>query len=285
MIQNLPFEPVSSFHDYQYYSVFYGEPFIFEDYIYYFDGRDARIIGYTKEGNPISKPHLKELFQYIISKYSARTISLECPKLIQAIGFKNKYHRELVSRPNAQCDFEILIRNEKYDTEILKKNTSRYLKKGFDIRSSSDCLTYEHLLLLEAYMKRWRKKSFYKSEFISSVYLLINRPTSKIINCYYNNELVGFTIISSIKKLGLFNNHITVNEVNGVSDMLYAAAIEDLQARNLNSISLGFSLNKGLFDFKQKWGGVLHWKGSYEILWYNTLKVPTYLWATRIVRN
>ena len=50
MIRRLSFEPTSCYHDFAYYSIFYGEPFQFENFLYYFDGWDLRVVGYDPDG-------------------------------------------------------------------------------------------------------------------------------------------------------------------------------------------------------------------------------------------
>lgn len=285
MIERLPFEPVSFFHDFDLFSIFYGEAFLFEDYIYYYDGKDARIIGYNKFGKAISSNKLKLLMTHLNENYHAETISLESPSSIPQLTHSYYKQREILSRPNHKYDFEILIHKCQYNLEFVRKRNLRFGVDKFFINSSQIHLTYEHLILLEKFIARWSGICYYKSEFISSIYYLTNRQSNKIINCYHKNKLVGFSIISSMGKMGFLHYHITLNEINGISDLLYYEAIKQLLEENISTISLGFSLNKGLYDFKMKWGGVLHWKGSYEILWYKNKKISQHLWATRIVRK
>lgn len=285
MIERLPFEPVSVFHDFELFSIFYGEAFLFEDYIYYFDGKDARIIGYNKSGEAIQVNHLKELMKHLKENYKAETISVECPSSIPQLNHSHYKKRKILLRPNLTYDFEILIYNTHYNLEKLRKKNLRFDTDKFIIKSSPIHLTYEHLLMIEKFITRWEGTCFYKSEFISSIYYLTSRKTSKIINCFYKEKLVGFSIVSSVNQIGFLHNHITLNEVNGISDILYYEAIKQLLNEHVSIISLGFSLNKGLYNFKKKWGGTIHWKGGYEILWYKNKKVSQYLWATRIVRK
>ena len=285
MIQKSLIDPTSSYHDHEFYSVFFGEPFMFGDFIYYFDGKSARIIGYDKHGNAISESQLGELLKTINLRYKAGSVWLECPSPLKHFRISGVYKRATVHRPIHNYDYEIIIQKEGYNYDILCKNKKKYSNKGLQIQVSQVSLTYKHMLMIERYLKRWRSKTFYKSEYVSSIFFLANRETSSLLSCYYENRLMGFSIISSVKKLGMLNIHVTLNEKSGISDLLYAEAIETLFKGSIDYISLGFSMNQGLFNFKNKWGGIKHWKGGYEILWYKNSRVPSYLWTTRVIRN
>lgn len=284
MISSLPFEPGSILHDYQYYSLFYGEPFLFGDYIYYFDGRDARITGYNRNGECITKSELNDLVDSLIHNYKVRSITLECPSLINR-KFKRKCNWEIVDRPNINYDFEILIEKDKFDLKKIKRDVLRFNIEKFVVTKSTKHLSFHHLRLIETFVRQWENNVFYRSEFLSSIYYLSNRENSLIIDCYYEGKLVGFTIIGSVSKLGLMHYVITQNEINGVSDILYFTAISQLFEYGMSAVSLGFSLNKGLFFFKNKWCGSKHWRGSFELGLYLSSNAPRYMWATRLVKS
>ena len=83
MIRSLPFVPSSCYHDFKYYSIFYGEPFLFEDYLYYFDGWDLTVIGYDRYGNAIEENTFENLLTSVLDQWQVRSVTLETPKRLR----------------------------------------------------------------------------------------------------------------------------------------------------------------------------------------------------------
>lgn len=285
MLMELPFKPHSLLHDYNLFSIFYGEAFLYNDVLYYYDGIDARITGYKIDGNPIDLDLVNEIINRLANQYNPQSISLESPSTLGGLvncHYKKKY---ILSRPNSKYDYEIKVKIKNLDLCSLKKKNIRFARNKFIVEIGNIWLSHEHIILIKKYVKQWVGGVFYKAEFISSIYYLQSRKTSKIINCYFDNKLVGFCIVSSLSQLGIMHYLVTVNEVNGISDILYYETLKLFATYDIEAVSFGFSLNKGLYNFKLKWGGVIHWKGSYEILLCNSNRVSQYLWATQIART
>ena len=224
-------------------------------------------------------------FKLVTDKWRVRSITLESPSPIRMNKRRQEFIREVLHYPNHEYDYEIVLRSDLRNSRELRKTIRRAHNSGLCVTIPKNPeLSYQHFVLLEKYIHRWEPCPYFKAEFISSVFHLLGRQNSILTNCSRNGELLGFALACLLGTFGVLHMTITLNETSGISDLLYERTINTLRKQGAEVISLGFSLNKGLLQFKEKWGGERTWVGGYEIIWSANNTVPNYLWATRIAR-
>ena len=62
MIEDNKFQPTCYLHDYYYYSFFYGEPHTTDGVLWFYDGKDIRIVGYDERLKPIDKKTVESIY-------------------------------------------------------------------------------------------------------------------------------------------------------------------------------------------------------------------------------
>ena len=287
MIRKLPFAPISCYHDFRYYSVFYGEPFLFDEFIYYFDGKDLRVTGYDAHGHAIQADTLSAIIRATEKHGRVRTVTAECPEVVSLARSGISLKRQILGYPSRKYDFEMILNHRLTTSRSLGKCLRKAEKRGLKAATQMiPVLKHQHYLLVDRFVRRFEPCLFFGAEFLASIFHLLSRQGTLFVNCYSCDQIVGFALATSIGELGIIHMTVSAGGHNRVSDVLYNHAIEKLQERGVKRISLGFSLNKGLFNFKRKWGAEPYWRGSYEVLWYRDgVRVPQALWATRIARR
>ncbi len=287
MIAQLPFQATSCYHDFRYYAVFYGEPFLFDEFIYYFDGRDLRVTGYDLQGHAIHTDALGAIVSAAEDYGPLRTITAECPRPVSLASTRLFLRREILVYPSWKYDFEMILRHGVTESKSLRKSLRK--ARGIGLKATSQKtydFTHHHYVLIDRFVRRFEPCAFFGAEFVGSIFHLLSRKRTLLVNCYDRDKIVGFTLATVLGKLGIIHMTINAGDQNGVSDLLYRHTIHKLRQQGADRISLGFSLNKGLFNFKRKWGAEPGWRGSYEILWCKEgARVPQSLWATRIARR
>jgi hypothetical protein len=285
MIRRLPFTPTSCYHDHGYYSVFYGEPFLFGDFLYYFDGWDLRVVGYDRDGTCIPREAFHALAREAAERWRIRSITLEAPETVplpKSLGFGT---RILVDRPDRRHDHEFMLDLPRSKTRAQRKAVRRAKRLGTESAVTRHrSLSHEHYRLIDRFIRDWDSNAFYKSEYIASIFCCLARPRAVLVDARSGGKLVGFTIAYPVRSLGVFRVLVTDLDVSGVSDSLHETTLEALSESGVDRVSLGFSLNAGLRRFKRKWGGRESWRGAYEIFWSRSSRFSSYLWATRAVR-
>jgi len=287
MIARLSFQPTSCYHDYKYYSVFYGEPFLYEEFIYYYDGRDLRVTGYDLQGKAISSDILAAIIRATNRIGEIRTITAESPSAVSLARTGLSLTREVMDYPSHKYDFEMILNQDFEQCKSTRKSVRKAKNKGLTASSPKIAnFSYQHYALIDRFVRRFELCAFYGAEFIASIYHLLSRKRTILSNSYNREVLVGFTLATLIGDLGIIHMTINANDHNGISDILYDHTIRKLKQRGAARISLGFSVYRGLYNYKKKWGANPEWAGSYEILWYKeNVRIPSFLWATRIVRR
>ncbi len=288
MIRRLPFQPTSCYHDFRYYSVFYGEAFLFDEFIYYFDGRDLRVTGYDLQGHSIRSAALADIIRAAENHARVRTVTAECPRPVSLARRGLSFTREILAYPSPQYGYEMILNHGAAESKTVRKSVRRAQKNGLTTVSPiTRDLTHQHYLLIDRFVRRFEPSPFFGAEFVASIYHLLSRKLTLFLNCYNGQRIVGFTLATVLRSLGISHMTISAGDESGVSDLLYHHMIRSLRQRGARRISFGFSLNKGLFNFKRKWGAEPTWAGGYEILWYRdgASRIPQSLWATRIARR
>lgn len=286
MLRKLPFRATSCRHDFQYYSVYYGEPFLFEEYLYYFDGRDLYVTGYDTKGNAIERRALEALLIHC-GDWGVRSVVLESPSLVSLGPEFRSFTREIANRPNHDCEFEILLTGDLQLNKERNRSIRRSCRSGLTVRRrhANVMFSSQHYLLIERFVRRFESPPYSMAEFVAALFYQLSRPKGLVMDCFLGHKLVGFAIGVVVQKLGIIHATITAGYPNGVSDLLYKATIEQLRKLGAEDVTFGFSFSRGLLRFKEKWGDKRTWRGGYEIHWNNGVQVPDNLWATRMARR
>ena len=90
-------------------------------------------------------------------------------------------------------------------------------------------------------------------------YYLKRSKTARLLEVRKKGRLAAFTIVdlgSADSAFYLFNFRSTKEDVPGASDLLFSEMVNLAQSEGKKTINLGLGINKGIRQFKEKWGGV-----------------------------
>ena len=108
MIENRKIPLLSYLHDHQYHGHFYGEVFVDENVLWYFDGVYLRVIGYDVDLVPVDRSRFLRILEIVKSKFYFEQVTFESPKIISIKRPFPEFERIIINRPKSY-DHEIFV--------------------------------------------------------------------------------------------------------------------------------------------------------------------------------
>lgn len=283
-------QPGSYLHDFKFHSILYGEPFLFENILWYFDGKNARIVGYDLDLQPVTRDSFLRVANSIISNYNAQTITLESPDLVSGGRDLSRFRRHILYRPR-EYDYEVFVdRSEYVETARIRSDIRKAENKGLvsNVHDGESIVPRcEHVDILRDFVVSFAFSAYYQTEFITAVLSSLVDPSATVVEAYAGGKLRGYGLARRYNSFTVFNALLLRRASrNGVSDVIYRTLIHYFFEHGVDSISLGNCQSKGLYDYKVKWGKP-KLRGTYEIIWVSKRRkrIPLYLWLTNITRK
>lgn len=280
---------IAVLHDYGICSLSAGEPFLESGELTYFDGREATICGFPLRGAE-TRPSIqqRERVRYWVAEGGAESVVYFGPAPIDLdfladLGLRrvwwqarNQIGAELV----ADCveDPRNIDGGKPYRSVRARKFEAEFRTAGI--------LPSEYLSLVEQFFAR-NDLSPYLANLSFSISALLRSPGMRLVGARRGTELAGFATLHKpfrdIAVAGcLFHDGVT----SGVSDFLYAELLALGYKIGARFVNLGSSPTRGVYRFKQKWGGqpivapyyAVRWaRGRLALRWFSS-------WGPRLVR-
>lgn len=253
----------SSEQDFFFWSGLHGEPFLEKDLLHYFDGEKLTIIGFPLTYDMKSREVLKKLNELTFNWIRKRSV-----KLIYYIGpylwnpltlIDDKFYQCFSFAPDEyNVDMSIDLKSADVLNTRNAKESYRKSVKNNVIISQNKCLylSYKHINLIRDLCK---SKNLWLSDvlYFTNILTIIKSDYTVIFEAHVRNELSGFAIVHQFFKDKPMLVFICSNKkYPGTSDALYYKIIRFYRENQSEEISIGYSVNKDLYMYKIKWGGV-----------------------------
>jgi hypothetical protein len=264
----------SSDHDYYFWSHLLGEPFLYDDILYYFDGKTLSIIGFPfdKEFSiGIVTRKIAEGIKWWSNKAELFYICYLGPSNIKLGNILGKtfyrYYFQEPSRYNVDV-FLNLRHPQLLKTRNAKESISKVKRHGYATKiRHREFLTYQHINLLRQLILDHPMFMDDLSALITSVSLVNNKFTT-FFELEIDGNLVGFIMAHEFYEHKPFMQAACFDHtVKGSSDALYSTVIKYYIDKGASWLGLGYSGDEGLYNYKTKWGGYYCSQPIYQLAW------------------
>jgi hypothetical protein len=252
-------------HDVYLFSLLYGEPFIENSFLYFWDGDNLFFNGWSinkkSDGN-----NLKITVEETINKLDPIYFEYWGPIELEKSEIERKnYKRVFSERPDkynvnqqlALSQFRTPLSNAKRMYGVRKaqeRNSSFQITRGTNF-------TWQHLKLIDEFIRQKGLMGFdlnYNLLFPGLFY----SPETILAEVWINEVLIAFGVIRLSLRQGPVLTHAYINnKFNGTSDYLYYSLIQYYKS-SFEIFDFGYSVNKNLYSFKSKWNININ-NGSY----------------------
>jgi hypothetical protein len=261
---------ISVLHDHRTFSLSAGEPFLEGNELTYFDGRSVTICGFPLRGvETRSGRQQRERVRYWAGDGKAESIIYIGPAPIE-FGFLAKCGlRRVWDHPRSKFEAELVAQCAEDPRNIGVGKPFRSVRASkFAVElGAAGIVSHEYLSLIERFFAR-QELSPYLVSLSFSINALLRARGVHLVGARRGTELVGFAVLhkpfSDIAVAEcLFHDGVT----SGVSDFLYAQVLALGYRIGARFVNLGSSPTKGIYRFKQKWGGRPMVAPYYAVCW------------------
>lgn len=278
-------------HNFTYYSLISGEPFLKNAFLYYFDGRKLSINTFFLEGRPfINISAIRDTIYEIIDLFQPEAIGFWGPyrdeELFRVPKDWIRYH--LAEPTEFQRDLVLLLPTFKQEkVHELRRSLILASKNGIEVRkSASRQFTAKHITLIENLGTRHNPDIFDRI-FYSVLSSWFTISDGVMFEVWQSNQLLGFGILDfSLLHLPIFLASFSQRAPRGIMDVLYNALINHCIEKGYQKLSLGHCYREGLYRYKMKWGQSIVQDGSWESLLVSpgsSINPERYSWLSRIL--
>ncbi len=249
--------------DYYVQSGIWGEPFLWDGVLSYFDGETVQVVG-SPMGCP--RPGGSALVGAVIAEWArderVRFVNYFGPYDLSQPGpdwtavyssLPRPWTNELFTSLPHRCRPDVIRRCQRrgYETWIGRR----------------DFLTHQHIRLLRALARR-------ETLGVSDVGCLVNvvsvlrGEVTTVFEAHAGGELAGFLVTHEFfpgRPLAVIAAFDGARP--GVSDLLYHLSMRYYADRGAREIGVGYSHGEGLFRYKAKWGISRQGPPSYQFIW------------------
>lgn len=284
----------SSDHDYFFWSGLLGEPFLYQDILYYFDGETVSIAGFPINARLDRLSVLDRLRNVVLTWLEVPSVcffnyfgpwSLDLDTIV-----KDKFSVMFSLEPrmyNVDMFIE-LSHSEALKTRNARESIRKANCRGLTVQKvQRSFLRYEHIDLIRILASR---SSVWLSDvsYLTNIVQVLRDRVTTFFEVEINQRLVGFGVAHEFFEqrpflvLSCFDN-----TCKGVSDAIYAAVISHYKERGAKWLGLGYSVDEGLYKYKMKWGGVQCNPPFYQCIWMKhgikTTSVDCLHWICRLL--
>jgi hypothetical protein len=260
---------LSYLHDHHYHSHFYGEPFVDENILWYFDGDFLRIVGYDINLEPVSRNQFLKVLGIAENKFEIHRVSFDAPGLIAIKRAYPDFNRYVLDRANSY-DGELFVTPDSYRrSSSMSETIRRAHRHGLvcKISQRQPSLSVDQWLLVKNHLDKFEPSPYYRSEYVAALVSLLQHQDSTLFEVYRGEELKCFALVKAVHPHAVFHLLIMSPDRRFLSDLVYHTIIEYFFDLNYRTLSLGAGCNKGIFSYKQKWTTDSGMPGLHEVYW------------------
>jgi hypothetical protein len=226
-----------------------GEPFLVDDYFYCRKGDWIIIVGYPLQHDFIIN-EFETVFNNLKKKYRPKYVSLVAPELPLSV---TDSCRERESDYYYTLDIENITISSRLKRLVNKTLKSLKIEHSNHFRKDNSELSLEFIERVDP-SPRVKELLLKMPEYVS------HSSNSIVLNAWdYKDNLTAFYIVDLWAKnfsTYVIGCHSKINYVPGASDLLFFEMIKKSKEYAKNYIHLGLGVNKGIRQFKKKWGGI-----------------------------
>lgn len=266
----------TSDQDFFFYSSLYGEPFLYKNFIFFFDGECLSISGYPLNKSLSHENQITELNELITRCLVEYRDSLKIINHIGVLRYSLFTHlqdqfEEIYSLPPDKKNVDIFI--DLSDSRLLKTSNAKeairkYRKNGIQVtRTKYNTLNHRHLSLLRKLILR-EDICIGTTIILLNVITIIHSDKVRFFEAHFENEFVGFAVVHDFYPKSPFLIAICPGDsVPNVSDALYLSIINYYLDNGAKRVGVGYSINDGLLYYKTKWGGAHRNLPYHQSIW------------------
>lgn len=248
-------------HDYYAQAGIWGEPFLRDGVLCYFDGETVQVAG-----APLGKPHGPGAVRAVIADWIRD----------ERVWFVNYFGPYELPSPGPEWTPVYSSPPRPWTNELFAALPHRCRRD--DIRRSRghgyatwigrrEYLTHEHLCLLREVARRDTLGASDVGWMVNVVSVLRGAATT-VFEASAGRELVGFMVAHDFFPGRPLMTAAAFNRARpGVSDLLYHLTMSYYAERGAREIGLGYSAEEGLFRYKAKWGIAREGPSCYQAIW------------------
>ncbi|MBI4175896.1 MAG: hypothetical protein HY518_01720 [Candidatus Aenigmarchaeota archaeon] len=258
-------------HEYLYYSIILGEPYLIGECLCLFDGETLYINGHNLERHEMAVEKIKKILSSQPEFKKANYVWYWGASQIKDASIAG-FHMKDFSEPS-ELDADRIVSLKEFDMKNLPK-ASRDLRRaesnGLKMEVAHDKIfSHEHIRLMTEFMKT-HDVPLPQLGFIDGLRVYAAYDHVRIYNVINGDVLAGFGVVSELfKGRSIFLEGFFDRKVVGSSDILYHKIIQDAKHRGANYMSLGYCVGtQGLHDFKVKWGATTSGPPYYQHIFY-----------------
>ena len=261
---------VSTYHDYWFMSLFFGEPFFEKGITTYYDGRIVTVCGFPLNGDSeIKNAEFRHIAKRWVIERKIDGLLFIGPRPVDFSFLKNYGFRrtELQSRCNINSELSIDCTNN--PESVLNKRIYRRTQLiEFESKvKSGGIVSAENIRLIEQFYQK-EEISGYLAVLAYSIPCILKSQRVWLIEARKDKQLCGLLALHKpfadiAMALFMVHDHCTV----GVSDFLYCKMLDQAKRVKANKVNIGTSHSEGAYNFKIKWGGRPEVSPLYFVKW------------------
>jgi hypothetical protein len=274
-------------HNYAYYSLISGEPFLYDNSLfYYFDGKKLSIhLIELDKGH--SRKDLKTIVFELYSQYDPEIIVVWGPDPLERVPHPPGWSCRVLAESGPYTR-DMSLHLDSFDPQKVPNLSEAHLyarTNGIEIRAVPQTqMTAEHILLLRRMVNR-NKPDIFDRIFYATMASWIPYSNHILFDVLLNEKLMGFVVLDlTIRTLPMMIIGAYEHRPAVFSDLLYDAVIRHCCEKGYDRLVFGHSYGKGLFEYKQKWGECEVQPGVWEIMLNrpgSKLDTNTHPWLAR----
>ena len=276
-------------HHYLYYSLISGEPFLYDESLfYYYDGRKLSI--HLIELDPgKSRAKFQAIVQELRSRFDPEAIIVWGPDPIVLPAAVPGWDVHILARSTPYGRDMTLMLETVDPTRIPGMEEARQYTRNnpVEVRAvKQKQITVEHIRLLHRMIRR-NKPGLFDRIFYSAESAWTGFADTTIFEARMENRLMGYIILDeSLRTLPMMLIGCYERKPPVFSDLLYDSIIRYCIDNGYDRLVFGHSYTKGLYDYKMKWGQFIVQPGVWEIMLSKSaseIKPHNYPWLARLL--
>jgi hypothetical protein len=277
-------------HNYSYYSLLLGEPFVSEGLLYYFDGRVLSLnTFFLRRADP---GNARALVMALFEDLQPEAVSIWGPVPDTLVfSVPAGWHRYVIAEPNPH-QRDIILSLSTFDpgrVPHLKRSAAHARSEGIEVRISSERqVTWQHLRLIQDWVQDPRVDAFDRLLYSLIPSRLIARPAT-LVETWSAGSLLGFAVLDFIGEgFPVYLAGFRQRGSAGIGDLLVNELALHCQSAGFRRLSLGHSYTRGLLEFKMKWGECEMMETFWEVLLirsHSSLRTSLFHWLPRSIER
>ena len=220
-----------------------GEPYLFQDYLCYFQGNHLLFIGYPLVDKPAE---VSRVYQAACERLNPGTVMLIAEDL-SWLPEKNQTHAA-----DQYYRLDLPLKHLNPDVAYMVRRAER------DLRIETGQFGREHKKIIKDFIGRQNLTDEQIHIFKHVQHYLKGSKTAHLLEVRKAGRLVAFSVVdmgSARYAFYQFNFRSAKITVPGASDLLFNEMVQLAQSEGKQAINLGLGIHPGIRRFKEKWGG------------------------------